>query len=302
METTGYEIKPRVLIFPLEYIPNDELYDVDEYLNSRNLDIYHAFNDLDYESTLFLSLFLRLIETEKQKFLQLENFCEDEDFHGSLYKPPCELSEEILQQNCKQFMKRKSEYSDVIERDKNYTKYMKGRSINVVMLLYNGVYHAHVYSWEIVFDPLDFIFDFKPDLRRKRFRYIQEYQGKKVTMMLGIRSRIESIFLASCGIQKVKGVAKLLLEGVRRHTVEVGSFLIIVPDPIGPMPDILKSIGFIKAFMSREYTSDLNEFVITLGFLNSFKKYWGICDKCYYSTNILNLIPGTGDLIVIDYY
>lgn len=282
----------KVVIFPL-YPTGGKLYDdtfLDLYLQSKNTDIYHVFSNLEYEPILFRSLLLRLIETEKAKTKELERFCEDE-IPG--YEPPCKLTEEVISNNCKQYVKRRVEIDDVLRRDEHYT--FIDEVSNVVMLLYNDMYYGHVYSWDLKFD-LSFVYDFKPDINRGEYKFLRKFVGKKVTMMVGIRSRVESLFLRSCGIE-VKNVAKRLLEAVRQHAMTVGSFMIAIPQPIGPMPEILKSVGFQKVTSpgdKERYSEsfvkakleELHDFVIVLGFLKQFRKYWGDCRRCYFSINI----------------
>ena len=85
------------------------------------------------------------------------------------------------------------------------------------MLLKDDKYHGHIYTWVSPTNP---------------------YR----CLMIGIRNRVDNIFQSSEDI--IRGIAPILLEGVRRFAVIKGCNQITVAHPLRPMIPILEYHGF----------------------------------------------------------
>ena len=288
----------KVRIFPLHYATADELrhIDIDQYLYDIETDIYGAFDDFEYEPLLFRALFIRLISDQKSLFKLISESCGHRKESDIIPILPCEVDLNDLKTACKKNDERYHAMKDVLGRDNQFVS--KNAPINVVMLLYNGQYYGHVFCWDLVFQ-------IKPDTQDPRdYETLKYFNGSKLTFMLGIRSRIDSLFLSLCGIN-LKGVGLFLSEAVRRHAVANGSSMMIVPEPWGPMIGILENFGF-KEVIQNKYHKDFKKLPNYLVYridsnTPKFTEYWNHCSECFYLLDIDEPFQDFPDLEVVDY-
>ena len=119
-------------------------------------------------------------------------------------------------------------------------------NIYVVMLLYNSIYYGHIYTWFIEKD------DFK------------------LCFFIGIRARVDNLFFRHCQ-QSISNISSYLLEGVRQFAISKDATLLLVVQPIGMMPKILREKGFVKFNFNAQETNGLQS-ILTPAQLEDFKK------------------------------
>jgi hypothetical protein len=94
----------------------------------------------------------------------------------------------------------------------------------VVLVIYDGVYYGHIYTWISSKDP-------------------------NICFAQRIRGRVDAPFLSSA--ERLSNISKYLFEGIRMFALQRGCDQISVIQPIGNMVEILKSMGFSKSKMPR---------------------------------------------------
>lgn len=131
---------------------------------------------------------------------------------------------------CNKYKNMRFEYDEVLNRDSDAFK-QDNFNVNLyaVILLYNGLYYGHIYTWL--------------------------FEGN--CYCIGIRSRIDNIFINSED-RKLKYISKYLLEGVRRYALIEGCDTFYVINPLNKMKSILSKYGFKYKHFSGYLGNSLN--------------------------------------------
>lgn len=113
-------------------------------------------------------------------------------------------------------------FIDVFARDEDVfrPKVTYNVQIYATVLLLDGDYYGHIYSW---ISPTD----------------------KDVCVFIGIRSRVDAFFIRE-ETGKGPSVASLLLEGVRRFALSFSCKQMVVLRPLKVMRTLLPSFGFVR--------------------------------------------------------
>ena len=232
----------RIVVFPLytqynsiDFVPysRDKIF---QYMPSH-FDIYKIFNLLadNYDRHIFHLCFQELIRIEENRLDTIRDQCQHKDiqaFQEYYEKYKCLVSEQSLNKICPLFIDEGTfenigvnvAYQDVFAVDLSLSR--AEQPINVVMVLHNGQYYGHVYAWNI-----------------------EEY-----VFFIGIRSRVDNLWFRQCN-QSIDKIASYLIEGVRQFAISKNALWLIVYNPIGKMPSILRNIGF-QRFQTSSIFSD----------------------------------------------
>ena len=116
-------------------------------------------------------------------------------------------------------------YIDIFHRDALAFRSDNTSDLYAVVALYNNVYYGHVYLW------------------------LSEGQG--TTFMMGIRNRVDSVFIRGTADER-RSIALLLLEGARRFALINGTYSLIIIDPFSVMIDIAEPLGFVEVIVPSE--------------------------------------------------
>lgn len=156
--------------------------------------------------------------------------CEHDDYDkpftvitidNNVYIKDFNVSPEQKPALCKLFLERQKDYFEVISRDQDALTY---DDVNVqlyaLVLVYNGIYQGHIYSWLSPYDP-------------------------NYCFAMGIRNRVDAIFIRY-DEDNLRNVSHYLLEGVRRFAISKGISNIIITYPKPIMVKILPLLGFVR--------------------------------------------------------
>lgn len=125
-------------------------------------------------------------------------------------------SEEQKEQQCEKFSKRTFSYGDLFQRDEEVFNQVDWNvTTYAVVLLLNGIYLGHIYTWVSPVDP-------------------------SYCFAMGIRARVDQVFLP----ESFKNVSHYLFEGVRKFAQSKGCQTIIVTFPMLTIIELLKRLGF----------------------------------------------------------
>ena len=124
---------------------------------------------------------------------------------------------------CEKYLKQVRDSYEVLSRDEDASsQYQQGLKFNVklyaiVLFDDNYIYHGHIYTWLSPVNP-------------------------KLTLALGIRTRVDSIFLPE--EKRIKNLSSYLLEGVRHFAFINNCDKILISQPLPIMRNILSKFGF----------------------------------------------------------
>lgn len=119
-------------------------------------------------------------------------------------------------QRCQQFKDRLRAYIDVGLIDQDVFANLDWEVETwAIVLLYQGEYYGHIYSWRSLVDP-------------------------DRSFAMGIRSRVDRVFLED----SLKNITAYLLEGARRLSQSQGSTTLTVTYPFQHVIQILRQLGF----------------------------------------------------------
>lgn len=133
-----------------------------------------------------------------------------------------DLTPEQKKEACAKFLLRINDFKEILSRDDdalNYTNILG--DIYAVVLVYQGQYQGHIYTWLSPHDPT-------------------------YCCAMGIRNRIDTIFTLYSG-DNISNVSSYLFEGVRRFALSKGASHLVVPYPRPIMTKLLPKIGFVSA-------------------------------------------------------
>ena len=194
-------------------------YDTIKYIEYLHIYIYKVFSYLakNYNARIFTIAFRLLVKAERNRFNYIKDKCKNADTQSlkdyySQYE--CNLDLPAINEVCAKFNSQKiinitNAYNNVMTIDDGFIddKY----PINIIMLLHNGEYYGHIYTWLI---------------RTNR---------TNVVFFIGIRSRVDNLFLLKCNLS-IHYISSYLLEGVRRFALINNATWLMVFAPLGIMP------------------------------------------------------------------
>lgn len=167
------------------------------------------------------------VTNEYISLLQLQTVCSSDDINlkdiifTDLHEYQLTASRDIL---AEKFMRRIEDYTEVYSRDQDaFEQFNFNVELNAIVLTYNGEYYGHIYCW---ISPIE-----------------------KIVLAMGIRNRVDNIFLK--GTDKyLPDVSGYLLEGVRNFALSNGIDQMIIVTPLPIMRNILSDLGFKMEFIS----------------------------------------------------
>ena len=140
------------------------------------------------------------------------------------------LTDDTLAEPCRKFLDIVTVHGDLFYRDQIALSPDNPVETYAVVLLYDGRYYGHVFTWLSPVYPT-------------------------VILMMGIRNRVDTLFIRGTN-QELPGVAYLLLEGVRRFAAIKGGSRIVVVAPYPVMIDLLTQVGFTEVPVASEIVGD----------------------------------------------
>lgn len=127
------------------------------------------------------------------------------------------------------FKKLSYSYTEILSRDEDVLTGDTSKSIYAVVCIHNNRYVGHIYAWLS--------------------------NDKSTILAMGIRSRIDYCLVK----ERVTGVSKLLLEGVRLLGIHLNCGFISIAYPMGIMPIILRELGFTRVIINKNDDCDMGE-------------------------------------------
>lgn len=185
-------------------------------------------------------IFLDLIENSCNNKTDINLFFNsDENYNFEKIVKENKISEHIRtikysEDLCNKFSKLKYNINEALSRDRDFYNDIPEEKYNnyprnIVILIYNNEYYGHIYCWKV----------------------------KNLCFCIGIRARIDKIFIEN----SLKNISYYLLEGVRKFAIDNNCEKICVILPIGIMPQILSSLGFIEMKMANNMYLE-NEYIM----------------------------------------
>jgi len=239
--------------------------------------IYNPFSQpafsVDWDSVDSEQLSINLNNQVRNNYMDLRALkflCQESDLNmgtivtidNEVYIKSLHLSKQQKQEACQNFLQWNEDYTEVISRDQDALTYDDVRvQLYALVLIYDGVYQGHIYSWLSPYDP-------------------------NYCFAMGIRNRVDSIF-TRYQETNLKNISHYLIEGVRRFALSKGTSNIIITYPKPIMEKILPTLGF-------ERISIANKLMGASIAPGSF----GNCTNCYQLIDILKPIA-TNDMIFL---
>lgn len=125
---------------------------------------------------------------------------------------------------------------DVISRDEDAFSDRIGVDLYVIVMIYNGEYYGHIYVWKN---------DINPPMTQS-----QTITPNYACFAIGIRSRIDLLFLRKTYDNIPSRVSDYLLEGVKYFAIMNDCRAIVVPYPLKNMMVILEKNGFTRVSLT----------------------------------------------------